>query len=73
MYGEIIKKDIYEAISKFMFSVAPFEEALGRTLFIMDHIWRKVNKSWADDTVTKELIDCLCVPREFCSWLRLAT
>jgi len=52
--------------------VPPFEEALGGKLVTMDYIWRKFNKIWTDDTVIKELIDCLCVPQEFCSWLLLA-
>jgi len=72
MYGEIIKGYLWGHIQIYVFSVPPFEEALGGKLVTMDYIWRKFNKIWTDDTVIKELIDCLCVPQEFCSWLLLA-
>ena len=40
--------------------------------FLWKKIWTKCNKIWTYDTVIQELIDCLCVAREFCSWLFLA-
>ena len=72
MYGEIIKRISMRPYPNLCFLLAPFEEALGGKLFTMDHIWRNFNKIWTDDTVIKELSDCLCAPREFCSWLLLA-
>ena len=72
MYGEIMKRISMKPNPNVCFLRAPFEEALGGKLFTMDHIWREFNKIWTHDTVIKELIDCLCVPREFCSWLLLA-
>ena len=71
MYGEI-KRISMRPYPNICFLRAPSEEALGGKLFTMDHIWRKFNNIRTDDTVIKEVIECLCVPREFCSWLLLA-
>ena len=39
--------------------------------FSIELIWTRFNKVWMNNNVISKLVDCLDMPKDFCSWLLL--